>query len=1409
MKRLCDFTSSSVRSFDELARSFAQFVQLHLLAPSKKKLSAPLWHIALLVLCLTGSAAANSAAGGLATLDTAVGGKLLLASVPLPEGTSLAGTGAAGARQANGGNPLNFGIQGKKLASSNADLVELETFPGSLTPAFAVATTAYSVNVPSVTANAGITVRCADLSGTVQTQLNGGGFGAPGACSGFRSFVLNVGANTIDVRVSAPDALTIKTYTLTITRAALSPGEPTPLDAKLLGTNVSATALQPDGKIIVAGSFNSVMGVAGRNNIARLNADGTLDLAFNPNPNSYVSSIAIQADGKVLLAGDFTTLQPNGATLATTRNRIARVNADGSLDLDFNPNADKPVYSVTLQADAKVLLGGEFTTLQPNGAAVATSRGRIARLNADGTLDLGFNPNANSAVLTVAAQVDGKVVLGGDFNALQPNGAASSTTRNCIARVNADGTLDASFNPNANSAVFGVAIQANAKVLLVGAFTTLQPSGATTMAIRKYIARVNADGSLDSGFDPNANNLVYSLAVQANGKVLLGGEFTGLQPNGAASMTLRGRIARVNADGTLDTIFNPNANGAIYSMAIQADGEVLLGGRFNVLSPNGASSSTRNHFARLANELVSNSLSAATASQLSWTRGGSSPELARVTFELSSDNGATWSALGAGARVGTSSNWQLTGLALPSNGKLRARGVTASGFGNASSGLVETVTNFPSSPEIALSGNMLNIVNGDATPSTSDHTDFGSQNIGNATTVRTFTISNSGTTDLILGAVSLVGPNAADFTLSLAPSPTVPAAGTTNFQVSFDPSTTGLRSASVSFANNDSDENPFNFNIQGVGTSSNNSDLSALTISAGELIPAFNASTTAYLLSLPNGTNRTTVTATSAEANAILQLQLNGGGFILLTSGAPSSELALNVGANTISVRVTSQDGSSVKTYTITLTRGAPTTGDLAPLEADIVGGGVLATAVQPNGKTILAGSFSSVLGVPRYNIARLNADGTLDLAFNPNPNDFVSSVAVQADGKVLIAGDFTALQPNGATLATGRRRIARVNADGTLDLGFDPNPNLRVYSVLVQADGKVLLGGDFTELKPNGADLATTRYGVARVNVDGSLDLGFDPNAEGASVYSLALQEDGKILLGGTFDRLQPNGATAATMRRRIARLNADGTLDLGFDPNANGLVHSVVLQADGKVLLGGFFNTLQPNGAAAPTMRNFFARLNADGSLDLSFDPFPDIDVTSIALQADGKVLLGGRFFALQPNGAASMTPRRGIARVNADGTLDTSFNPNANNLVYGVALQGDGRVLLGGAFTALQANGAAVATPRNLFAQLVNAPATQSLTAPTVNQVSWVRGGSAPELSRVSFELSTDGVIWTPLGAGQRVGTSSNWQLTGVALPASGRLRARGVTSGGYFNASSGLVQSVAILGNDILFSNGFED
>jgi uncharacterized delta-60 repeat protein len=174
---------------------------------------------------------------------------------------------------------------------------------------------------------------------------------------------------------------------------------------------------------------------------------------------------------------------------------------------------------------------------------------------------------------------------------------------------------------------------------------------------------------------------------------------------------------------------------------------------------------------------------------------------------------------------------------------------------------------------------------------------------------------------------------------------------------------------------------------------------------------------------------------------------------------------------------------------------------------------------------------------------------------------------------------------------------------------------------------------------------------------MNGSLDSGFNPNAD-SEVYCIAVQSDSKILVGGYFTTMdgQP--------RNRIARLNLDGSVDSGFNPGASAYFQSIVLQPDGKILVGGAFSNI--GGGSQRSI----ARLNPDGSLETAFNPSPNFNVNSVALQADGKILLGGDFSYVGGQ------TRNKIARLNADGTLDTTFNPDANGNVRSVALQVDAR-------------------------------------------------------------------------------------------------------------------------------------
>ena len=244
---------------------------------------------------------------------------------------------------------------------------------------------------------------------------------------------------------------------------------------------------------------------------------------FNPNPNSIVNAILVQPDGKILVGGYFTQLQPY-ALPVSGHGYIARLNHDGSPDGTFSPNANGVVRVMALQPNGQILVGGSFTSIQPTGGTTQITRNYVARLNADGTLDSAFNPGVNGIVYAIAVQPNGQIVIGGSFTSVQPNGAASTTTRNRIARFNADGSLDTSFDPNADKPVLAIAVEPNGEIVIGGGFSKLQPNGVSAATTRSCAARLNSDGSLDMGFDPEPNASVSSIAVLPSGQIVIGGD---------------------------------------------------------------------------------------------------------------------------------------------------------------------------------------------------------------------------------------------------------------------------------------------------------------------------------------------------------------------------------------------------------------------------------------------------------------------------------------------------------------------------------------------------------------------------------------------------------------------------------------------------------------------------------------------------------------------------------------------------------------------------------------------------------------------------------------------------------------------------------------------------------------------
>jgi uncharacterized delta-60 repeat protein len=222
--------------------------------------------------------------------------------------------------------------------------------------------------------------------------------------------------------------------------------------------------------------------------------------------------------------------------------------------------------------------------------------------------------------------------------------------------------------------------------------------------------------------------------------------------------------------------------------------------------------------------------------------------------------------------------------------------------------------------------------------------------------------------------------------------------------------------------------------------------------------------------------------------------------------------------------------------------------------------------------------------------------------------------------------------------------------------------------------------------------------------------------------------------------------------------------------------MVYSLVVQPDGKILVGGQFTSL---GGAS---RNHLGRLNPDGSIDTGFTATTDYDVYTLALQADGKILVGGQFTTL-----AGETCNR-IGRLTPEGALDYAFNGGADDNVYAIAQQVDGKILAGGGFSSL--GGVARQTVGRVAA---SEAALQSFSVDEDGtRLEWLRGGSVPEFVHTTFEFSTDGIHFSPLGVGQRI--PGGWQLDGFSLSIGENLliKARGYYASGINSGSSSVIE-----------------
>jgi len=327
----------------------------------------------------------------------------------------------------------------------------------------------------------------------------------------------------------------------------------------------------------------------------------------------------------------------------------------------------------------------------------------------------------------------------------------------------------------------------------------------------------------------------------------------------------------------------------------------------------------------------------------------------------------------------------------------------------------------------------------------------------------------------------------------------------------------------------------------------------------------------------------------------------------------------------------------------------------------------VLALALQADGKVLVGGYFTSVGGLQRAGLARLNSDGSVDGSFAPPivAPGYVTSIALRADAKIVVGGYFPG----------SGNAVMRLNADGSLDAYPSAQPDSAVSRLVNQTNDGVVIGGDFVNVDSH------PYYHVARLKPDGSVDGTFSPvfamaDSNDANIYDIELQPDGKILVAGHYQY------AAGTLSNGLVRLQTDGTPDPDFNwPFATGVYYPEVdrvlpTPTAGLLVAGPLYLTGYPSTVS-------LALLKSDGSLDTSLTPGYFGSTQALARQSSGDFLIGGILVVDgNPNDVIY------LARISPTGSVDFTF-PTAvgtgpNNAVTAIAVQADDRLLVGGGFT-----------------------------------------------------------------------------------------------------------------------------
>ena len=1156
---------------------------------------------------------------------------------------------------------------------------------------------------------------------------------------------------------------------------------------------VNAVVVQPaDGKTVLAGDFTAV-NTKPRNRIARMNPDGSLDNTFTPGTGAdgSITTLALYPAssiiaGRIIVGGAFSSY--NGSA----RNGVARLLPNGQLDPTFvvGNGANGTVRSMALLPDGKLLIAGDFTEYND------FSRNGIARLNSDGSIDTAFDPGsgADSIIWSIAvgpAVAGGnKVLIGGDFQSYQ------GEFRGGIAQLNPNGSLDTGFDPGggANSSVYAIARQTDGMVLIAGAFNEIDARR------RVGIARLNPDGSLETSFDSGngPNNPIYALTLDANQKAIVGGPFTSY--NGTRRMGL----ARLRYDGTVDTSFLDTAYNQfaglvnafsfeppnyVNSIAVQPDGNIMLGGSFKSIGGNPSfTADVPNQYQRFTRS------DKRVRYNIARVLGGATPGPGNTEFEVDDytvdENGgiASLKLQRVDGRLGTvyaiagtadrtasvdrdfvnTNLFTLWGEAFyQTNLNLTFPILFPDNFAPISVGKVDPIyldvhllddvlregdesvdlSFLRPEGQITLGGDViplgaalgrskarLNILDNDFDAGTlvfQTPTIFTNENALRATitVVRTngangvasvdyFTTSETAAPRATAGTgpggdysaasgrltfasgqtiatftVTIINDTAVEFdeniglVLTNASGAKLPGGTAASFSTAvltivdndFPPGR--LNFAATSFANNES-EGVATVRVTRTGGNSGAITVGYRTFAGTALSPADFVST--------NGT-LTWNDGDSVSKVIFVPLVADG-----LPEGSESFTIRLSDGrvggiANTNLL--------GLRTNSTVVIEDGDAYGNVAFgqsfYQADESGGVATISVIRSGG---IAGtgtvSFATIPGTGIIGTDYLTTNGIL--TFLPGEISKTFGVPLlddaESDGNKVVllslsgAVNVTLGTPSQVALTIIDNRSFNEPA-GALDtlFGGDVQANGPIYSMALQAtngltDGRIVVAGDFTDFNQ------VVRNRLARLLPNGSLDTTFDPGpGANDTIRAIAMQADGRLVMGGFFTQV------LSTNRNRIARLNIDGSLDGSFNPGAgaDNPVYALAVQPNGRILVAGAFSTF--NSISRPGI----VRLNTNGTVDFSFNVGSGADgpVYAVALQSDGKVLIGGDFSSVDG------VTRGRIARLNSNGSLDLTFDPGdgVNDAVRAILFASDGGVIIGGSFTSV--NG----TARNHIARL----------------------------------------------------------------------------------------------------------